>query len=118
MDYSFQSLPGVMLTLSQFVTLDSVAGIYTPLIEDKWWMIFYFLPLILIVPVALMNLVTAVLVEAAMAMATDDEEMAKQYRRAHLRQLAPEIRDAFRKKLGKQRLLPDLPEWQHLRHPL
>lgn len=93
---NFATLPGVMLTLTQFVTLDSIAGIYSPFIFDNWYLIFYFLPLILIVPVALMNVVTAVIVESALAMAADDVEMNKKYMMQYLRRVTPEIHDAFK----------------------
>jgi len=96
-DSHFHSLPQAMLTLMQFVTLDSIAGIYGPLIDDNWWLMLYFLPIILILPVALMNLVTAVLVEAAMTMGKEDADIERSLKRRMLEQVEPEIHLAFQK---------------------
>ena len=56
----WSSLPIIMLTLVQFVNLDSIAAIYTPCIRANPWLALYFLAFILIVSVAVMNLVRRV----------------------------------------------------------
>eukprot|EP00439_Symbiodinium_sp_Y106_P050917 s954_g6.t1 len=55
----FSSLGMTMMTLTQFVTVDSIASVYLPLIRQNPWLMFYFVPLILVVSISLMNLVTA-----------------------------------------------------------
>merc|ERR1719464_1630738 len=54
-DMHFGSLPRVMLTLLQFVTLDSAASIYYPLMLRNPLLLLFFLPVIVIVSIALMN---------------------------------------------------------------
>ena len=63
-----------MITLSQFVTQDSIAAIYSPLIKARPVLVLYFLALLFIVSIALMNLVTAVLVEGALEHARQEKE--------------------------------------------
>ncbi|CAE7635617.1 Scn11a [Symbiodinium microadriaticum] len=72
LDERFSSLGVTMMTLTQFVTLDSLSSLYLPLIKKNAWLMFYFLGLIIIVSIALMNLVTAVLVEGALEHARQD----------------------------------------------
>merc|ERR1719324_1860245 len=71
----FRDLPGIMLTLVAFVNLDSIAGVYEPMIRKDWRLFFYFFSFIVIVSIVTMNLVTAVVVERALAQAEEDKEM-------------------------------------------
>eukprot|EP00435_Cladocopium_sp_Y103_P067734 s99_g30.t1 len=77
--YAFGSLPRAILTLVQFVSLDSIAGVYFPLIMAKPWLAIYFMPLMVLIPIGLMNLVTAVLVEHALSHATREEELHRMH---------------------------------------
>ena len=70
----FSDLPTIMLTLIQFVCLDSVGAIYRPLIMKQFHLSFYFIAFILVVPIVLMNLVTAVIVNSAVEQAEQDKE--------------------------------------------
>merc|ERR1719329_652328 len=92
---NFSRIPWAMLTLVQFFTLDDISQIYGPLIREKWWLFLYFLPILLMVSILLVNLVTAVLVEACLALARTDEEMERVHRHALLRKLVPDIHKAF-----------------------
>merc|ERR1712137_760498 len=56
---NFSSLDNVLLTYLQFVTMDSLAGIYVPLVQQRGYLFLYFTLIIIIVSVAIMNLVTA-----------------------------------------------------------
>jgi len=94
-ELNFQSVPLTMLTLMQFVTMDSVALVYTPLVRKKPWLIIYFLAIILIVSIALMNLVTAVLVEGALENAAHDREADKLDLQEKLKEAVPKLRDVF-----------------------
>ncbi|CAK0911048.1 unnamed protein product, partial [Prorocentrum cordatum] len=53
----WSSLPHTMLTLVQFVTLDSIGAIYAPMIREDLWLTLFFVPFILVVSIILMNLV-------------------------------------------------------------
>lgn len=53
----FRSIPVLMLTMMQFTSCDGVAAIYHPLIRAKPGLILYFLPILLAVPISLMNLI-------------------------------------------------------------
>jgi len=73
----FASLPTSILTLVQFVTLDSIAAVYFPLMQVKPTLVFFFLPIGLIISIGLMNLVTAVLVENALENAAQEAELER-----------------------------------------
>eukprot|EP00932_Pfiesteria_piscicida_P019719 SRR837773.6546.p1 GENE.SRR837773.6546~~SRR837773.6546.p1 ORF type:complete len:414 (+),score=130.11 SRR837773.6546:183-1244(+) len=92
---NFGSIPRLMLTLVQFATMDSIAAIYSPLIYRNPWLIVYFVPILLLVSVTVMNLITAVLVEDAISSARMDAEMEQAYLRKRLKSLIPEIRQVF-----------------------
>merc|ERR1719316_283315 len=70
----FPDLLTIMLTLVAFVTCDSISAVYEPMIKVDWKLIFYFIPFILVVSIALMNLVTAVIVESAIQQGAVDRE--------------------------------------------
>jgi len=90
-DKYFCSVDVVMLSFMQFVTMDSIAGIYFPLIRRRGYLVFFFIFLIVVVSVTLMNLVTAHLVEAAIANTMKDTEMEEEF----IRRLRPAINRAF-----------------------
>jgi hypothetical protein len=68
----FYDIFSTMITLIQFVNLDSAHEIYKPLILSNHILVFYFVPFVLVVSVALMNLVTAVIVSRAIEEGKDD----------------------------------------------
>jgi|ERR1712194_704290 len=70
----FSSLPQFMLTLSQFTTADSLAGVYYPLCEVQPLLGFYFVSLWMVITVALMNLVTAVIVDSALSLGREEAD--------------------------------------------
>jgi hypothetical protein len=92
----FDGLPETMLTLSRFVTLDDLADIFEPLVRVQPWLSIYYLIALLLVPIALMNIVTAVLVEQAIQSARMDAETEGRVRRAKIKALNPVIRQFFR----------------------
>jgi voltage-gated sodium channel len=91
----FSSLWLSMLTLVQFVTLDSVGAIYAPMIQRSYGLAVYFLLFILFVSIALMNLVTAVIVEGSLASAETDKEVQRAYKHQMVKALIPKIRSLF-----------------------
>ncbi|CAK0835855.1 unnamed protein product [Prorocentrum cordatum] len=94
-DRYFATLPMIMLTLVQFVTMDSVATIYTPMIRENVWLMFFFLPFLLVVSVILMNLVTAVVIEVFLDHAKRDQETRKMYNEQRMSALLPQLRKMF-----------------------
>lgn len=94
-ELNFGSISKVMLTLIQFVFADSVASIYTPLILNQPFLIFYFMPIMLIVSISLMNLTTAVIVEEALDSAHRDREAARMAIKKTIKSTAPLFRQLF-----------------------
>ncbi|CAE7452806.1 Scn1a [Symbiodinium natans] len=92
----FSSLYVSMITLSQFVTSDSIAAIYLPLMKKKPELTIYFLLLMIIVSISLMNLVTAVIVEGALEHARQDREEEQKLLTASAKNMLTEISDLFK----------------------
>ncbi|CAE8714655.1 unnamed protein product [Polarella glacialis] len=94
-DVYFRSLPVAMLTLIQFVCLDSVGAIYKPLIEEDIILLFYFSLIILVIPIVLMNLVTAVIVNGALEQASNDKDAARVHEEQIRKKLVNKMRMIF-----------------------
>lgn len=92
---SFGSLRVTMLTLLQFLTLDSIYQIYIPLVIEKPGLMIYFLAIILILPITLMNLVTAVLVENGMTQAQKEAEFETKARSDEMRSAVNQLLEIF-----------------------
>mmetsp|Transcript_36388 Transcript_36388/g.79576 ORF Transcript_36388/g.79576 Transcript_36388/m.79576 type:complete len:680 (+) Transcript_36388:56-2095(+) len=84
-----------MMTLFRWVTLDSQSSIYTPIIRRQPYLVIYFLAITFTVSVALVNLVTAILVEGALANAASDKEMERMVLSQRRKELTPLIEKAF-----------------------
>lgn len=91
----WSSLLTIMLTLIQFVTLDSVGAIYAPLIHADPFLATYFMAFMLIVSVTTMNLVTAVIVEGALQQAREDKEVKNAYEAKRVSALLPQLKQMF-----------------------
>ncbi|CAE7561606.1 unnamed protein product, partial [Symbiodinium microadriaticum] len=76
---NFGALDDAMFTLMQLFTFDSIGTIYRPLIQQRPLLFFYFMTVLLVLSIALMNLVTAIMVEGALAIAEEDKEVRKTY---------------------------------------
>eukprot|EP00811_Abedinium_folium_P005102 NODE_1469_length_2465_cov_10.558597.p1 GENE.NODE_1469_length_2465_cov_10.558597~~NODE_1469_length_2465_cov_10.558597.p1 ORF type:complete len:698 (+),score=183.72 NODE_1469_length_2465_cov_10.558597:39-2096(+) len=110
----FDSLFMIMLTLTQFVTLDSCASIYFPIIRKHPALAFYFFPVVVIVSISLMNLVTAVLVEGNVAMASNDRRELRLQLFHKIKHLDPEFREFFRRVDANGSGAIQLVEMEHL----
>jgi hypothetical protein len=95
-DY-FPDIQVAMLTLLQFVCMDSIGSIYRPLILQDPMLIVFFLPFILVVSIALMNLVTAVIVEGAIEQGKNDRESQSRYKAYAFKKMIPGLRAMFHK---------------------
>jgi hypothetical protein len=93
----FSTLPMAILTLMQFATADSISSIYLPICREEPLFVVYFLTLWLVVTVALMNMVTAVIVETAMAQSVEDAEERLLFLRLKIKKMGPDIEAAFDK---------------------
>jgi hypothetical protein len=92
---NFASVPVLMLTLIQFTSCDSVASIYHPLVLAKPILILYFLPILLVIPISLMNLITAVIVDHAIQCSAHDAELERCRMKCELTHLIPVLNSMF-----------------------
>merc|ERR1712176_1272952 len=95
-DNYLSSVPRFMLTLLQFTTGDSLSGIYFNLIIAKPALVFYFVPLVLLITLTLMNIITAVIVENALESAAADKHFQEQEQMEKIKGLTPMIREVFK----------------------
>eukprot|EP00434_Breviolum_minutum_P007155 symbB.v1.2.006315.t2/scaffold354.1/size221495/10 len=93
--YYFGSLQRTLLTLISFIHADSINTVYQPICLVRPWLIIFFTSLILTVSVSLMNLVTAVLVEGALANAANDKELSRHDMKEKVKKFAPKIMEVF-----------------------
>jgi hypothetical protein len=96
-DDRFGSLFRTLLTLVQFVTMDSIGSLYVPLIVRKPILSVYFMVIIVIVSITIMNLVTALIVDRAMQQSYLDSEKEKEDQQAMIKGLTSSLRAAFAK---------------------
>jgi hypothetical protein len=94
-DPHFTTLASTMMTLFQFVTMDSIASIYGPLVDECPWLVLYFLPLFLLVSITLLNLVTAVTVDVALQLSREDRDVRISDLRKRRAKLEPIISQWF-----------------------
>jgi len=91
----FSSLPVAIITLMQFANADSIAAIYLPICREEPAFVAFFLVLWLVVTVALMNLVTAIIVENALVNGKEDAEERQRHLRRVVKKIIPEIENVF-----------------------
>eukprot|EP00931_Biecheleriopsis_adriatica_P035275 TRINITY_DN20308_c0_g1_i2.p1 TRINITY_DN20308_c0_g1~~TRINITY_DN20308_c0_g1_i2.p1 ORF type:complete len:250 (+),score=57.17 TRINITY_DN20308_c0_g1_i2:2-751(+) len=95
-EYNFGNLWRTMLTLMQFVTMDSVAAVYMPIIVLRPALAVYFILVLLFISIALMNLVTVALVEGALENAAKDKLQEDRALKAKMKTILPVIVDVFK----------------------
>jgi len=93
----FPNLAVTMLNLSRFVTLDGIGAIYIPLITLDPWLAPYFISLILVVGIVLMNLITAVLVQSALEQAASNKEAEGMLKEKEKKKLMKKLRNMFKR---------------------
>jgi len=91
----FPDVPFTMVTLLQFVCMDSIGAIYRPMIIQYPGLALYFVSIIMIVAVVFMNIVTAVLVNGALEQANQDKEMLRAEQKEKKGKLMKDLRDLF-----------------------
>merc|ERR1712232_615521 len=92
---NFGTLFRTVLTLLQGFTLDSAGSIYRPLVLEAPLLSFYFLAFILLVSIALMNLVTALMLESAMDSSKEDRDVIQKMKKAEKLGKIQELRGIF-----------------------
>eukprot|EP00929_Paragymnodinium_shiwhaense_P103673 TRINITY_DN6733_c0_g1_i4.p1 TRINITY_DN6733_c0_g1~~TRINITY_DN6733_c0_g1_i4.p1 ORF type:complete len:650 (+),score=92.68 TRINITY_DN6733_c0_g1_i4:86-2035(+) len=70
----FSSLGSAMFTIFSFLVFDDIRQLYWPLVMQDPVLILYFLCLVFILGIVLSNLITAVMVNAALEQAADDRD--------------------------------------------
>jgi len=94
-DYHFGNLFRTMLTLVQFVTMDSIAAVYVPICYVKPGLIIYFVLILLVISISLMNIITAALVEGVLANASQNKLSEQREMKSKLKKLLPTIAEVF-----------------------
>eukprot|EP00928_Gymnodinium_smaydae_P076220 TRINITY_DN5919_c1_g1_i2.p1 TRINITY_DN5919_c1_g1~~TRINITY_DN5919_c1_g1_i2.p1 ORF type:complete len:659 (-),score=157.42 TRINITY_DN5919_c1_g1_i2:131-2059(-) len=93
---NFGTLGASCLTLIQGLTLDSIGSVYRPLVLAKPYLLCYFVVFILLVSIALMNLVTAILVESTIQSSQDDRMMQDAIQDARKKTFLMELHALFK----------------------
>jgi len=93
---AFGSLGRAMLTLLKALTLDSIGGVYCPLIMHRPLLSLYFVGFMLLGSVALMNLVTAIMVDTSIQQAKEDRDTRKALEVEHRRDLVVQLGQMFK----------------------
>jgi len=91
----FPNLQVTMLSLIQFVTIDSLAGFYFPLIVEDPKLLLFFIPFILVVSISMVNLVTAVIVDGAIEQSRNDRDTQKAHDAEKFRKILPILKKRF-----------------------
>lgn len=94
-DMYFRSLPIAMLSLLQFVCFDNIVLIYRPLCQDNIFLMCYFILLILVVGIVVMNLVTAVIVNSALEQTAQDKDLMKSMEEKRKKKILKDLKRMF-----------------------
>jgi len=93
-DY-FGTLPRAGLTLISGLSMDDFADVYRPIVLEKPWMMIYFALYIILISIAVMNLLTALMVETAIEVAAEDKEAQHAWETKRKQRLLGELGELF-----------------------
>lgn len=91
----FFGLTDSMLTILQYMCFDSIASIHRPVMHHSFPTFFYFMIVQLLVSVALMNFVTGVMIDTALAVAAEDKEVHKAMEKERKKEQLVELKKMF-----------------------
>jgi len=94
-DYYFYDLYSTMRSLIQFINFDDSSSLYTPLMQSKPYLSIFFISFMMVVGLAVMNLLTAVIVEGALEQARKDIEVQDMYEREVKKRMLPRLLKMF-----------------------
>ncbi|CAJ1332064.1 unnamed protein product [Effrenium voratum] len=92
---NFRSFQDAILTLLQVFSLDSIGSVYRPLVNQRMFLFFYFITAMLVLAIALMNLVTAVMVNTSLDQASQDKEAKQAWEAAKRKKQVEHLRRMF-----------------------
>ncbi|CAE7030734.1 CACNA1F [Symbiodinium natans] len=92
---NFSNLPSAMVTLLQFVSFDNIVHVYKPLGDKDPVLLAYFVVVILVVGIVIMNLVTAVIVNSSLEQAAKDKSLLQSIEEQNRKKVLAELRAMF-----------------------
>eukprot|EP00434_Breviolum_minutum_P005945 symbB.v1.2.005243.t1/scaffold304.1/size234131/2 len=92
---NFSDLSNTMTTLLQFVSFDNIAHVYKPLGDRDPLLLAYFILVILVVGIVIMNLVTAVIVNSSLEQAAKDKSLLQSIEEQNRKKVLAELRLMF-----------------------
>eukprot|EP00930_Biecheleria_cincta_P032945 TRINITY_DN22811_c0_g1_i1.p1 TRINITY_DN22811_c0_g1~~TRINITY_DN22811_c0_g1_i1.p1 ORF type:complete len:531 (-),score=94.10 TRINITY_DN22811_c0_g1_i1:82-1674(-) len=93
----FRSIPIAMLSLLQFVCWDNPVLVYRPLAQGGVFLCLYFLAVILVVGIVVMNLVTAVIVNSALEQTAANKHLLKAEEEKRKKKILKDLRKMFQR---------------------
>eukprot|EP00439_Symbiodinium_sp_Y106_P050267 s5027_g6.t1 len=93
--YLESNLPAAMVTLLQFVSFDNIVYVYKPLADRDGVLLLYFVLVILVVGIVIMNLVTAVIVNSSLEQAAKDKSLLHAIEEQNRKKVLAELRSMF-----------------------
>jgi voltage-gated sodium channel len=93
-EYYWGVLPS-MVSLVRFMHGDGITDLYEPLIFNYFYTAVFFIALGMLITIALMNTVTAILVDSCIEATRQDKEMKNEVLKGKLKKLVPEFRKVF-----------------------
>jgi len=95
-DEWFPTIPMTMLSILQFICMDSIGSIYRPFIAYRGILVLYFAAVIILASIVFMNIVNAVMVNSALEQASRDKEMVRQKAEAKKVEVMENLQTVFR----------------------
>ena len=95
-EFYFSSLGVAIVSLSTFVLHDSCFLIYHEIVSKNPYLSIYFIALVLVLAISMMDMIAAVLVDSALDNSQQHKDMAKAMRCETLRDQLPDIEEFFK----------------------
>lgn len=92
---NFSDLSTTMVTLLQFVSFDNIVHVYKPLGDRDPLLLAYFVIVMLVVGIVIMNLVTAVIVNSSLEQAAKDKSLLRSIEEQNRKKVLAELREMF-----------------------